>query len=59
MPTALQRELVDTFAVLLAARERLTEFEYVAYVAIVVERVLNESGRLGFGEAIHAVRSAE
>ena len=59
MPTALQRELVDTFAVLHAARERLADLEYIAYVAIILQRVINESGRLGFGEAIRATRSAE
>lgn len=56
MPTDLQRELVTVFADFDAARDRLTELTYVAYVAIVLERVLKETSRIEFGEAIRASR---
>ena len=56
MPTDLQRELVSTFENLDGARERLSGLAYVAFIAIVLERVLKETARLGFGEAIRASR---
>lgn len=56
MPTDLQRELVSTFENLDGARERLSGLGYVAYIAIVLERVLKETARIEFGEAIRAAR---
>lgn len=57
MRTALQRELTGTFGALGGARERLDDLSYIAYVAIVLERVIGESARLSFGEALRALRN--
>ena len=48
----LNTELLATYANLDGARNRLSDFQYVAYVAIVLERVVKESERLAFGEAL-------
>jgi hypothetical protein len=48
----LNAELLATYANLDGARNRLSDFQYVAYVAIVLERVVKESERLAFGEAL-------
>jgi hypothetical protein len=56
MPSELNRELVATFAQLDGARERLSDLGFIAYIAIVLERVVKESERLAFGEAIRASR---
>jgi hypothetical protein len=52
MPSELNAELLATFANLDGARNRLSDLQYVAYVAIVLERVVKESERLAFGEAL-------
>jgi hypothetical protein len=56
MPSDLNRELLATYAQLDGARERLSDFVYIAYVAIVLERVIKESGRIEFGQALRALR---
>jgi hypothetical protein len=56
MAPGLQRELFAAFDAVGAARETLSDLEFVAFVAIVLERYTKESARLGFGEAIRAAR---
>ncbi len=56
MPSELAAELLATFANMDGARNRLSDFQYVAYVAIVLERIVKESQRLAFGEALRATR---
>jgi hypothetical protein len=58
MPSDLNRELLATFAQLDGVRERLSDLAYIAYVAIVLERVTKETGRLSFGEALRAKRTS-
>jgi len=45
-----------TYGLLERPRDVLSEYQYVAYVAIVLERVVKESEPLAFGEAIRATR---
>jgi hypothetical protein len=56
MPSDLNRELLTTFSQLDGARDRLSDLTYIAYVAIVLERITKETGRLTFGEALRALR---
>jgi hypothetical protein len=56
MLSELNAELLATYALVDRARDRLSEFQYVAFIAIVLERVAKESERLAFGEAIRATR---
>ena len=58
MPSDLNRELLATYAQLDGARERLSDLAYVAFVAIVLERIIKESGRIEFGQALQALRDS-
>jgi hypothetical protein len=55
--SALNRELNIALGHLLEARERLTALEFIAFVAVMLERYVKESARLDFGDALRARRS--
>jgi hypothetical protein len=56
MTSFLNEELNAALDGLLRARGRLTSLEFIAYVAIVLERYTKESARISFGEALRASR---
>lgn len=56
--TPLQARLEASFALLDHARETLTDGSYETYIAILLERLHAEAGRLVVGEALRATRQA-